>query len=307
MSFPEQAPPPHTPIIQFCYVRLAVSQPEVAAKFATEILGLQHVPNKLESFLFRSDHRYHTLCITPDTETSSIGIELSGDAGIDRAAEALTGTGFAMREATTEECAKRFVTRALIVQDATGNEIDLVLRPAQSGRRYFPSRDAGVTGLQGVGLRSRALKDDIRLWTAILGAKVSDRAGDVTYLSIDEKHHRIVLYPSDNAGLVYVSYGVESLDAIMQNNYFLQERQIKILHGPGREPTSGQIFLRFAGPDGQVFSYGHGLKDVDSHHRPRQFTPEASSLCEWGSEPVDVPELQLARAILIASKNGRAI
>ena len=72
--------------------------------------------------------------------------------------------------------------------------------------------------------------------------KVTDRVGEITYLGIDQKHHRVVLYPSDKAGLVYVSYGVESMDAIMQSNYFVQERQIKIVHGPGREPASGQIF-----------------------------------------------------------------
>jgi 2,3-dihydroxy-p-cumate/2,3-dihydroxybenzoate 3,4-dioxygenase len=105
-----------------------------------------------------------------------------------------------------------------------------------------------------------------------------------------------VLYPSDRAGLVYVSYGVESMDAVMQNNYFVQERQIKIVNGPGREPTSGQIFLRFAGPEGYVFSYGYGLKDIEPRHRPWQFTLEASSLCEWGSECADIAELQPARA-----------
>ena len=26
----------------------------------------------------------------------------------------------------------------------------------------------------------------------------------------------------------------------MQNNHFVQERQIKIMHGPGREPASGE-------------------------------------------------------------------
>jgi len=74
-----------------------------------------------------------------------------------------------------DECAQRFVRRALIVEDATGNGIDLVLRPAQSGRRYFPSRDAGITGLQSVGCASRAIKDDLKLWTMVLGAKVTDR------------------------------------------------------------------------------------------------------------------------------------
>jgi 2,3-dihydroxy-p-cumate/2,3-dihydroxybenzoate 3,4-dioxygenase len=281
-------------VIQLCYVRLAVRQPQAAASFATEILGLQPAPTKLEPFLFRSDHRYHTLCLTSGDEKSSIGIELASESDIERAAETLASDGFSAREATVEECDRRLVRRALIVQDATGNEIDLVLRPAQSGRRYFPSRDAGVTGLQSIGLRSRALKDDLKLWTTILGAVVTDRAGDVTYLGIDHKHHRVVLYPSDRAGLVYVSYGVESMDAIMQNNYFVQERQIKIVQGPGREPTSGQIFLRFAGPEGHVFSYGYGLNDIGPGHRPRQFTSDASSLCEWGSQCVDVPELQPA-------------
>jgi 2,3-dihydroxy-p-cumate/2,3-dihydroxybenzoate 3,4-dioxygenase len=283
------------PAVQLCYVRLSVAQPQAAATFATEVLGLQHVPNKLEPFLFRSDERYHTLCLAAGSQRSSIGIEISGEPKLDGAAEALTAGGFSVREATTDECAQRFVRRALIVEDATGNEIDLVLRPAQSGRRYFPSRDAGVTGLQSVGLRSRAIKDDLKLWT-VLGAKVTDRVGEVTYLGIDQKHHRVVLYPSDKAGLVYVSYSVESMDAVMQNNYFVQERQVKIVHGPGREPTSGQIFLRFAGPEGYVFSYGYGLKDIEPHHRPRQFTPEASSLCEWGSECADIAELQPARA-----------
>jgi 2,3-dihydroxy-p-cumate/2,3-dihydroxybenzoate 3,4-dioxygenase len=280
------------PAVQLCYVRLAVSQPQAAATFATEILGLQHVPNKLEPFLFRSDERYHTLCLAADSQKSSIGIEIAGDIELDRASEALAVGGFSAREATEQECAQRFVRRALIVEDATGNEIDLVLRPALSGRRYFPSRDAGVTGLQGVGLRSRAIKDDLNLWTTILGAKVTDRVGDVAYLGIDQKHHRVVLYPSDKSGLVYVCYSVESMDAVMQNNYFVQERQIKIVHGPGREPTSGQIFVRFAGPEGYIFSYGFGLKDIGSGHRPRQFTADASSLCEWGSECADIAELQ---------------
>jgi 2,3-dihydroxy-p-cumate/2,3-dihydroxybenzoate 3,4-dioxygenase len=286
----------HISAVQLCYVRLAVAQPQAAATFATEILGLQHVPNKLEPFLFRSDERYHTLCWTAGSPRSSIGIEMAGDLELDRVAAALAKDGFSAREATEQECAQRFVRRALIVEDATGNEIDLVLRPALSGRRYFPSRDAGVTGLQSVGLRSSAIKDDLKLWTTILGAKVTDRVGEVAYLGIDQKHHRVVLYPSDRSGLVYVSYGVESMDAVMQNNYFVQERQIKIVHGPGREPTSGQIFVRFAGPEGYVFSYGFGLNDIDPGHRPRQFTAEASSLCEWGSECVDITELQPAPA-----------
>lgn len=283
-------------VIQLCYVRLAVQTPQPAAAFATDVLGLQHIPNDLEPFLYRSDQRYYTLCFATGAERPSIGIEIADAQELDRIAEALKRDGFPAREATKDQCVQRFVRRALLVEDATGNEIDLVLRPALSGRRYFPSRDAGVTGLQGVGLRSRAIKDDLKLWTAILGARITDRVGDITYLGIDQMHHRVVLYPSDQAGVVYVSYGVESLDALMQNNYLAEERQIKILHGPGREPASGQMFVRLSGPEGYVFSFGYGLGELEPNHRPRQFTLEASSLCKWGSQCADIIELQPALA-----------
>lgn len=280
-------------LIGLCYVRLAVREPQPAAAFATDILGLQPVPDK-QALLFRSDDRYHTLSLIPATDSSSIGIEVSDEAVLERVEHALRNDGFTARRGSPDECKQRFVRDALIVQDATGNEIDLVLRPAQSGRRYFPSRDAGITGLQGVGLRSVRLTDDQKFWTSILGARISDWAGDVAYLGIDRKHHRIALYPSDRPGILYVSYGVESLDSIMQGHYFVQERQIKILHGPGREPASGQIFLRFEGPEGYVFSYTHGLNDIDPDHHPRQFSAHPSSLCEWGSQCHGIPELQPA-------------
>lgn len=284
---------PHDTLIGLCYVRLAVREPQPAAAFATAILGLQPVPDK-DALLFRSDERYHTLALVPATASSSVGIEVFDQAALDRAEHSLQKDGFSARRASPEECRQRFVRDALIVQDASGNEIDLVLRPAQSGRRYFPSRDAGITGLQGIGLRSLRLKDDQQFWTSMLGARISDWAGDVTYLGIDQKHHRVALYPSDRPGILYISYGVESLDAIMQGHYFVQDRQIKILHGPGREPASGQIFLRFEGPEGYVFCYTYGLTDIEADHHPRQFSAHPSSLCEWGSPCQGIPELQPA-------------
>ena len=69
---------PRSPLIQLCYVRLAVRQPQPAAAFATDVLGLQPVPDK-HALLFRSDHRYHTLCLATDAATPSIGIEIADE------------------------------------------------------------------------------------------------------------------------------------------------------------------------------------------------------------------------------------
>jgi 2,3-dihydroxy-p-cumate/2,3-dihydroxybenzoate 3,4-dioxygenase len=92
--------------------------------------------------------------------------------------------------------------------------------------------------------------------------------------------------------LLYAAFEVETLDNIMQNSYFMQERQIKIVQGPGRQPCSKQIFLHVEGPDGIIFSYVNGMSEMGPVRRPaRQFPLVRESLCEWGSEAKDVPEL----------------
>lgn len=282
-------------IVQLCYVRLGTDDLEASARFATEILGLERAAWRAGDIVFRSDQRAHTLALSSD-RGSSIGVELDDEAALDAAAAALERAGHACREASAEECERRFVRRALICAAGQGTAVDLVLRPAVSGRRYFGSRDAGITGLQCVGLRSTDLARDTAFWTTILGAAVSDRAGDVTYLQLDDAHHRIALYPAARPGVLYVTYGVESFDAVMQSHYFLQEHQVRVVHGPGREAASGQVFVRFTAPDGQMFAYGYGMADIDPRrHRARQFAAEPASLCAWGST-CELPELALAGA-----------
>jgi len=52
-------------------------------------------------------------------------------------------------------------------EDHSGNRIELVVRPLNSGWRYFPSRDAGVKGLSGVLLRTKDSDGDEALWTGV--------------------------------------------------------------------------------------------------------------------------------------------
>jgi 2,3-dihydroxy-p-cumate/2,3-dihydroxybenzoate 3,4-dioxygenase len=199
--------------------------------------------------------------------------------------------GFTVKEATTGECRRRYVQSALLTEDASGNRIDLVVRPTRSGRRYFPPRDAGIVEFHGVGIRTTDHLRDLSFWRA-LGAEVSDWVGDIAYLRTDGLHHRIALYPSKRNGLLYAAFEVEALDQIMQNSYFMQESQIRIVQGPGHEPASNQMFLHVEGPDGLIFSYVNGMAELDGKPRlARQFPLTASSLCDWGSESKDVPEL----------------
>ena len=283
-----------TPLINsVCYVRLAVSEPSASARFVSDIFGLQRVADKDGEIAFRSDDRFRTVSLAKDlSEGASVGIEVWDDVALAEIGRRLRELGFTVRDATASECRRRYVQSALLAEDTSKNQIDLVVRPTRSGRRYFPPRDAGIVAFQGVGLRSTDHLGDLAFWRA-LGADVSDWVGDIAYLRIDGMHHRIALYPSKRNGLLYAAFEVEALDQIMQNSYFMQESQIKIVQGPGREPASRQIFLHVEGPDGLIFSYVNGMAELGEKPRlARQFPLAAGSLCDWGSESKDVPELR---------------
>jgi 2,3-dihydroxy-p-cumate/2,3-dihydroxybenzoate 3,4-dioxygenase len=260
------------------------------------IFGLEQVADQDGELAFRSDDRYRTVSLGNDRgDGSSIGVEVWDEAALQEIADRLREHGFAVRTANADECQRRCVYSALLAEDASGNRIDLVTRPTRSGRRYFPPRDAGIVQFQGIGLRSTLHVRDLAFWR-LLGAEVTDWVGNIAYLRIDNMHHRIALYPSRRNGLLYAAFEVETLDQIMQNSYFMQENQVKIVQGPGRQSASGQIFLHVEGPDGLILSYVNGIAELgDKPRPPRQFPLTAASLCNWGSESKDVPELSAQR------------
>ncbi len=279
-------------IASVCYVRRAVSEPQACARFVSDIFGLQQVTDQNGELAFRSDDRFRTVSLSRDQhDGTSVGVEAWDEAALQEIGERLHAHGFAVRPANPDECRLRYVHSALLADDASGNRIDIVIRPTRSGRRYFPPRDAGIVQFQGIGLCSTDHIRDLAFWR-LLGAEVTDWVGDIAYLRIDKLHHRIALYPSRRNGLLYAAFEVEGLDQIMQNSYFMQDNQVKIVQGPGRQPASHQIFLHVEGPDGLILSYVSGMAEVGDKPRPvRQFPLTATSLCNWGSDSKGVPEL----------------
>jgi len=277
-------------IEQLRYVRLGTRDLPAAIDFAQRILGLQLIERSEHQAFFRSDDRDHTLVyFVGEPNDQAVGLEVRSGEALAEAAASLHAHGYAVEQGTADAAAQRKVKSFIAFRDASGNRIELVLRPLNSGWRYHAPRDAGVTGLAGVALRSRAIAADENLWTRILGGKVSDWVGDAAYVSLAAAHHRIALHPSNHAGVLAVEYGVEGVDQIMQAQYFMQNAQVRVAHGPGRRPSSGQLFITFAGPDGVLFSFVAEGEPSGAQRLPRQFARKAGSFCSWGSES-QVPE-----------------
>lgn len=271
-----------------CYARLGTRDLEGALAFATGYLGLEVAERTGNAAYLRSDERGHTLCyFEGDPADQAVAFEVEGADSLRLAADTLDRLGHRVHVGTYDECELRKVKEFIRFQDPTGNTIELVVRPERSGKRYFASRDAGITGFSHVGLYTTDPVRDERFWTQVCNARVSDRIGDIPLMRVNEIHHTIALLASDRAGIQHINHQVQSNDDVLRSYYYLEERDVEIVFGPGRHPTSGARFLYFKGPDDMVFEYSVGVDAIadEDTYQPRQFGFEPTSLCKWGSKP----------------------
>ncbi len=280
-------------IIDLAYLRVGAANLEEAVQFATETIGLQEVRREDDRIYVRGDERDHDICyVQGGVEQHVVGFEVASDIALEAAFNELAGAGIDVEWGSEGGKADRRVGNFFSFSDPTGNKFEIVLRPHKSARRYFPTRDAGISEFSHVGLKTTDALRDERFWTTYFNIHPNDWIGDAGLLSFDAVHHRIALFPADKHGIQHINFQVDSIDDIMRSYYFLSEKQVHIVFGPGRHVTSGAMFLYYEGPDGMIYEYSHGVKIIeDPNYRPRQypFTPEA--FCAWGAKP-DIPEFR---------------
>jgi 2,3-dihydroxy-p-cumate/2,3-dihydroxybenzoate 3,4-dioxygenase len=283
------------------YVRVGTPDLEEATAFATTILGLQPVGRERGMAYFRSDDRRdHTICyVEGDPAQHATAFEVSELADLQAIAGELERQGHRVRQGTPAECEQRRVRDYITFDDPSGNTMEIVWRAQDANRRYFPSRDAGITEFSHIGLRTTDAKRDQAFWTSVFNARVSDWIGDAPLLRISPVHHTLALFPSTYAGVQHINHQVETFDDVMRSWYFVREqRGCRIVFGPGRHASSGAVFLYFEGLDGMVYEYSSGVTMItdEASYVPRQFPFTAESFCAWGAKP-DITEFR-SREIL---------
>lgn len=271
---------------QLRFVRIPVQSLGEATRLAVDTVGLQHSERLPEAERFRSDSRSY--CLEFDGSGSSlrpsVAVSLRTVEQLQEVSGKLGERNWDVEAIPYDLCRSRRYHAGLACRDLSGNLIELVVRAEERGERYFPSRDAGIVGLSHVILGSRDPASDAAVWVDILGARITDRVGDAIYLGWDDQHHRIMIVPSKRESFLVVGFEVESIDAVMQSKYFLLDRQVGIVRGPGKEPASGEVFLTFSGPSpDSYFTYSTRSDPSPVGRRPRQFADSPASLCSWGS------------------------
>lgn len=277
-------------------MRLGSRDVAQAAEYAQKVLGLEFVRREGDSIYLRGDGRDHTLVyFAGDPADHATGWEVVDAAALDAAGAELESRQIRIERGTRLECEKRYVDDFLAFRDPSGNRHEIAIGGKEGEKPFAPSRASGVWSFSHIGLRTTDAARDEKFWTEVLGARVSDRIGAAPLLRIDEVHHRLALFPSQHPGVQHVNHQVRGVDDVMRSYYFLRERSVKIVFGPGRHPTSGAVFLYFEGPDGMVYEYSTGVRliqpEEETAYQPRQFPFAPESFCMWGSRP-DIAEFR---------------
>jgi len=277
------------------YARLGTRDLDAAERFATEVVGLQKVERTADRLYLKSDSKHHTLCyFLGEPGDHTIAFELMDWSMLDAALERLTAAGVPCGRGSEAEAEDRHVGAFVWLLDPTGNRIELVARPHEAGRRYFPARDAGILGFGHVGLCSTDPVRDQAFWLTHFNAMVSDWIGPCPLLRVNPRHHQMALFAAERKGIQHINHQVAEIDDVMRAYYFLKERGSKIVFGPGRHPTSGGNFVYFEGHDQVIFEYSNSdrrIIDDPATYRPRQFPLHPTSFCMWGSKP-DIAEFR---------------
>ena len=271
-----------------CYLRLGVKDLDTMVDWGTRVFGLELRERVDNRAYLRGDSSVYNICYIEDDIPDVAAFEMKTLADMEQAARVLAKEGIDTRWGSDAECEERCVNAMLAFTDTGGNHIELVHAPHVTGHRYFPGRDAGITEFGHFGLHTaRPGERELKFWTEVMGARVSDSIGDAALLRIDEVHHKIALFPSDQSGIQHVNFQVASIDDVMRSWYWFQEIDVPIVFGPGRHPTSTAMFLYFQGPDNRVYEYSSGVKLIkdEEAHVPRQFENKPSSFCMWGAKP----------------------
>lgn len=276
-------------------LRIGTPDLDEATNFATQVIGLEPAGRERGMAYFRSDWRDHTICyVEGDPREHVTAFEVSEKADLPAIAGELEDAGFAVHHGTVAQCEQRRVLDYVAFDDPSGNHLEIVWRPQHGTHRYFPSRDAGITGFSHIGLRTTDAPRDQAFWTGHFNGRVSDWIGLAPLLRINEVHHSLALFPSTYAGVQHINHQVETIDDVMRGWAFVREhRGCKVVFGPGRHNSSGATFIYFEGLDGMVYEYSTGVMLIhdEEHYVPRQFPFTAEAFDLWGGVP-DIPEFR---------------
>ena len=253
------------------YVGVEAPDPMGWLEFGTEVCGLapaRSTPGGTRgaigedgSVFLKMDDRRWRVAVHPAEAPgiAYLGFELAGLSEIDEAINELRDRGVAVRSGSAEEAVLRGVGALAVLEDPTGNRIELFAIPVRDGGFASPHGGEFLTGDLGMGHVNLYVPDmeaALDFYVGILNFKRSDfiRFGpglSAQFLRCTPRHHSVaLLHVGDISGLQHLMVEVTSIDDVGRALDRAVERGVPITSSLGRHKNDGVYSFYMRGPSG---------------------------------------------------------
>jgi catechol-2,3-dioxygenase len=274
-------------VARLAHVSLHTQDLSKQAEFYTDRWGLEPIDQFGGDVFLRADGPdHHVLTLTGGGEAglNHFAFEVQHDDDIDRAADILHNQGVTIVTPPTQDL-EPGVRKAIRFLDPEGNVVELIAGVDQV-RDPYGARDIKPQSLNHVVLFAQDRPRMERFYGGTLGFKLSDTLADfMTFWRCNANHHSIAFAsaPGPHTGLNHVAFDVKDWQDLMRAVFFMGERGVRRMWGPGRHLAGNNLFSYYFDPEGNVVEYTTEVEQItaDDYVPPvRPLIPD-----QWGSTP----------------------
>jgi catechol-2,3-dioxygenase len=257
------------------------------AEFYTDRWGLDAIDEHGTDVFLRADgpdHHVLTLHAGDEAGLDHFAFEVERSDDIDRAADIVSGLGLEIVVPPTQDL-EPGVARAVRFKDPEGNVVELISGVDQV-RDQYGTRDVKPQALNHVVLATRDRAKMEQFYGGTLGFQLSDTLADfMTFWRCNANHHSIAFASArgDRTGLNHAAFDVKDWSDLMRAVFYMGERGVKRMWGPGRHLAGNNLFSYYFDPEGNVVEYTTEVEQIknDDYIPPvRPLIPD-----QWGSLP----------------------
>ncbi|HYU19084.1 MAG TPA: VOC family protein [Chloroflexota bacterium] len=238
-------------------VGLSVNDLSKSAAFYSDDWGLAVTEEADDTIYLRTvAAEHHSVSLTAGQQGGllEVGLQVAGADALDRAAEELAAAGAPILKAPGP-ADRPGVKRNLRLRDPDGHSLELYWGD-EAVTEDYGNRNVKPEGLTHVVLRTVDIDRAQAFYREHFGFKESDWNGHhMVFLRCNEIHHQLAFVHAETPGLHHVAFEVRDFLEIAKGVYYLGEKGVPRLWGPGRHGAGNNLFSYFWDPEQNVVEY----------------------------------------------------
>ncbi|OLD52926.1 MAG: hypothetical protein AUI58_01055 [Chloroflexi bacterium 13_1_40CM_2_70_6] len=234
------------------------------------------------------EHNAVTLGRAEETGLQELGLEVGSADDLERAATELANAGVRI-EKVPGPADRPGAKRNLRLRDPDGNAVELYWGDDKVSEDYG-DRNVKPLNLSHVVIRTTDVDRAYAFYKDVFGFKESDWNGHhMVFLRCNEVHHQLAFVARTKAGLDHVAFEVNDFMDIAKGVFYLGDKGVPRLWGPGRHGAGNNLFSYFWDPEQNIIEYTTDLIRIydDSTWTPRVW-PGRDTIDLWKQGPPPV-------------------